>query len=112
MPSLNERSKRLQIICSKSIITNNYPLHKGLENELRSYLDMENISQFNNATIALITAIKALGLEGEGITTPYSFISTVGSLLWNSIKQLFVDIDANTINIDPRLIEASITPKT
>lgn len=84
-------------------------MHEALERELCEYLGVNEIALFNNGTIALLTALQALRITGEVITTPYSFVATAHSLLWNGIKPIFVDIDPVTLNIDPYKIEAAIT---
>lgn len=94
------------------MLTNAGPFHKQLEAALCDYLDVPFISLFSNGTIALITALKALDIKGEVITTPYSFVATAHSLVWNGIKPVFVDIDPVTLNLDPTKIEAAITPRT
>jgi dTDP-4-amino-4,6-dideoxygalactose transaminase len=83
-----------------------------LEEELCEYLGVEHLALFTNGTIALITALQSLRITGEVITTPYSFVATTHSLLWNGIKPVFVDIDPDTLNINPAKIEAAITPQT
>ena len=87
-------------------------MHQKLEVELARYLGVEHLALFTNGTIALVTALQALRITGEVITTPYSFVATAHSLLWNGIKPVFVDIEKNSLNIDPRKIEAAITPYT
>lgn len=87
-------------------------MHQRLEQALCEYLGVEHISLFNNGTIALLTALQVLNVTGEVITTPYSFVATAHSLLWNGIKPVFVDIDPHTLNLDPKKIEAAITPQT
>ena len=94
------------------MLTNNGPFHQQLEAALCEYLGVPHISLFSNGTIALVTALKALDIQGEVITTPYSFVATAHSLLWNGIKPVFVDIDPVTLNLDPTKIEAAITPRT
>lgn len=112
LPDLNEFIPYLEKIWDNKWLTNNGPFHQQLEKELCAYLGVEYISLFNNATIALITALQALRISGEVITTPYSFIATSHSILWNGLKPVFVDINSNTFNIDPKKIEAAITPNT
>lgn len=112
LPELNEFIPYLEKIWDNKWLTNNGPFHQQLEKELCEYLGVEYISLFNNATIALITALQALRISGEVITTPYSFIATSHSILWNGLKPVFVDIDPDTFNIDPKKIEAAITPNT
>jgi dTDP-4-amino-4,6-dideoxygalactose transaminase len=112
LPSLKEFNVFLKSIWKTKILTNNGPYHKRLENELRRFLAVKNISLFSNGTIALIASLKALKIEGEVITTPYSFIATSHALLWNNIKPIFVDIDPLTLNIDASKIEKAITKNT
>ncbi len=112
LPPLDEFMPYLQQIWDNKILTNGGPFHQQLEKELCEYLGIEYISLFTNGTIALVTALQALRITGEVITTPYSFVATSHSLLWNGIKPVFVDIDPNTLNIDPTKIEAAITPHT
>ncbi len=112
LPPLEEFIPYLEKIWSNKILTNGGPFHQQLEAELCKYLGVEHISLFTNATIALVTALQSLRITGEVITTPYSFVATSHSLLWNGIKPVFVDIDPDTLNIDPKKIEASISPQT
>jgi dTDP-4-amino-4,6-dideoxygalactose transaminase len=93
-------------------LTNGGQFHRQLEQELCEYLGVKHISLFSNGTLALMTAMQTLRITGEVITTPYSFVATAHSLLWNGIKPVFVDIDPDTLNLDPRKIEAAITPQT
>jgi dTDP-4-amino-4,6-dideoxygalactose transaminase len=102
----------LKDIWASKWITNNGSFHRQLENALCEYLGVPYISLFTNGTLPLITALQALRISGEVITTPYSFVATTHSLWWNGIKPVFVDIDPATGNIDPDKIEAAITPKT
>ena len=112
LPPLEEFIPYLQEIWDNKILTNGGPFHQQLEKELCEYLGVEHLALFTNGTIALITALQALRITGEVITTPYSFVATSHSLLWNGIKPVFVDIDPNTLNLDPDKIEAAITPQT
>ena len=112
LPPLEEFIPYLEQIWKNKILTNNGPYHQQLEKELCKYLGVEHLSLFTNATIALVTALQALRTSGEVITTPYSFVATAHSLLWNNIKPVFVDIDPTTCNLDPSKIEAAITPQT
>ncbi len=112
LPSLKEFNVFLKSIWKTKILTNNGPYHKRLENKLKRFLGVKNISLFSNGTIALIASLKALKIEGEVITTPYSFIATSHALLWNNIKPIFVDIDPLTLNIDASKIEKAITKNT
>lgn len=112
LPELDEFIPYLDKIWKNKILTNGGPMHEQLEAELCTYLGVNEIALFNNGTIALLTALQALRVSGEVITTPYSFVATAHSLLWNDIKPVFVDIDPVTLNIDPEKIEAAITPFT
>lgn len=112
LPDLNEFHEMLKEIWDSKWITNNGSFHKQLEAELAKYLKVPYVSLFTNGTLPLITALQALRITGEVITTPYSFVATTHSLWWNGIKPVFVDIDPSTGNIDPDKIEAAITPKT
>lgn len=112
LPPLEEFTAYLEQIWKNKILTNCGPFHQQLEKALCEYLGVEHIALFNNGTIALITALQALKIKGEVITTPYSFVATAHSLLWNGIQPVFVDIDPNTLNLDPSKIEAAITSKT
>ena len=112
LPSLEEFLPYLREIWDSKILTNGGPFHDRLEAALCEYLGVEHISLFTNCTIGLVTALQALGVSGEVITTPYSFTATAHSLLWNRIKPVFVDIDPHTLNLDPARIEAAITPAT
>ena len=112
LPDLDEFHSLLKEIWNSKWITNNGSFHKRLEAELASYLKVPFVSLFTNGTLPLITALQALRITGEVITTPYSFVATTHALWWNGIKPVFVDIDLQTGNIDPDKIEAAITPKT
>jgi len=112
LPSLDDFIPYLRDIWDRKWLTNNGYYHKELEKALSDYLDSPYISLFTNGTLPLITALQALRITGEVITTPYSFVATTHSLWWNGIKPVFVDIDPETCNIDPSKIEAAITPKT
>lgn len=112
LPNLSDFNEFLQQIWDSKWITNNGSFHKQLEKELANYLKVPYISLFTNGTLPLITALQALRITGEVITTPYSFVATTHSLWWNGCKPVFVDIDPATGNIDPDKIEAAITPQT
>lgn len=112
LPDLDEFNEMLKDIWNRKWITNNGHYHQELEKALCEYLKVPYISLFTNGTLPLITALQALRITGEVITTPYSFVATTHSLWWNGIKPVFVDIDPATGNIDPDKIEAAITPKT
>lgn len=112
LPDLEEFHAMLREIWASKWITNNGSFHQQLEKELAAYLKVPYISLFTNGTLPLITALQALRITGEVITTPYSFVATTHSLWWNGIKPVFVDVDPATCNLDPSKIEAAITPKT
>ncbi|MGE3841794.1 MAG: DegT/DnrJ/EryC1/StrS family aminotransferase [Vicinamibacterales bacterium] len=112
LPPLDEFVPFLEKIWDNKILTNGGPFHVQLENALCAYLGVEHLSLFANATIGLVTSLQALRITGEVITTPYSFVATAHSLLWNGIKPVFVDIDPVTLTLDPARIEAAITPRT
>ena len=112
LPNLDDFNEMLKQIWASKWITNNGSCHKQLEKELAVYLKVPYISLFTNGTLPLITALQALRITGEVITTPYSFVATTHALWWNGIKPVFVDIDPTTGNINPDKIEAAITPKT
>lgn len=112
LPNLDEFHEMLNEIWDSKWITNNGSFHKQLEKELATYLKVPYVSLFTNGTLPLLTALQALRITGEVITTPYSFVATTHSIWWNGCKPVFVDIDPKTGNIDPEKIEAAITPKT
>lgn len=112
LPPLDEFVPYLEKIWASKQLTNGGPFHVQFEAALCDYLGVEHLSLFTNATIALVTALQALRITGEVITTPYSFVATSHSLLWNGIKPVFADIDPITLNLDPARIEAAITPQT
>ena len=112
LPPLEEFIPYLQQIWENKWLTNNGPLHQQLEKELAEYLGVKYISVFSNGTLALITALQALNITGEVITTPFSFVATTHSLWWNKIKPVFVDIEPEYLNLDPAKIAAAITPHT
>ena len=112
LPPLEDFLPYLREIWETRVLTNNGPFHQKLEAALCDYLGVPYISLFTNATLALVTALQALRITGEVITTPYSFVATGHSLLWNGIRPVFVDIDPHTLNLDPGKIEAAITPHT
>lgn len=112
LPPLEEFHSYLEEIWQSGWLTNNGPFHTKFEDALSTYLGVEHISLFTNGTLALVTALQALRITGEVITTPYSFVATAHSLLWNGAKPVFVDIDPTSFNLNPALIEAAITPQT
>lgn len=112
LPPLQEFLPMLEEIWASKVLTNGGPFHARLEQSLAEYLGVPHVALFTNGTIALVTALQALRITGEVITTPYSFVATTHSLLWNGIKPVFVDVDRKTLNLDPLKIEAAITPQT
>jgi dTDP-4-amino-4,6-dideoxygalactose transaminase/predicted O-linked N-acetylglucosamine transferase (SPINDLY family) len=112
MPALADFIPYLERIWESKFLTNGGQFHQELEEALCEYLGVEHISLFANGTLALMTALQALGIEGEVITTPYSFVASSHALLWNGLQPVFVDIDPVTFNLDPARIEAAITPRT
>lgn len=112
LPNLDEFTDSLKEIWGSKWITNNGQFHQKLEAALAEYLKVPYVSLFTNGTLPLLTALQALRITGEVITTPYSFVATTHALWWNGIKPVFVDIDPSTGNIDPQKIEAAITPRT
>ena len=112
LPPLEDLIPYLEQIWENRVLTNRGPFHNQFEQALAEYLGLEHLSLFTNGTIALVTALQALRIRGEVITSPYSFVATAHSLLWNGIQPVFVDIDPKTMNLDPTKIEAAITPET
>lgn len=112
LPPLKDFIPYLEKIWDSKVLTNKGPFHKLLERALCEYLGVEHLALFANGTLALVTALQALRITGEVITTPYSFVATAHSLLWNGNTPVFVDIDPKTLNLDPNKIEAAITPDT
>lgn len=109
---LEDFSPYLEKIWGSGWITNDGPFHEQLESALCDFLGVEHLSLFCNGTTALMAALRTLDLKGEVITTPYSFVATTHSLLWNGLDPVFVDIDPHTMNMDPGKIEAAISPET
>jgi len=112
LPPLEEFIPYLEKIWENKWLTNNGPFHQQLEQALCDYLGVEHLALFTNGTIALVTALQALRITGEVITTPFSFVATAHSLLWNGLTPVFADIDPATCNLDPEKIEQAITPHT
>lgn len=112
LPPLNEFLPYLEEIWENKTLTNGGPFHQRLEKALSEYLGVDHIALFSNGTLGLITALQAMRVTGEVITTPYSFVATAHSLMWHGNKPVFVDVKSDTLNIDPRKIEAAITPQT
>ncbi len=112
LPELDDFIPMLKDIWDRKWLTNNGYYHRELEKALAEYLGVQYISLFTNGTLPLITALQAMRISGEVITTPYSFVATTHSIWWNGLKPVFVDVDEATGNIDPEKIEAAITPHT
>jgi dTDP-4-amino-4,6-dideoxygalactose transaminase len=112
LPPIEEYTKYLERIWESSQLTNNGPLVLELEEKLKAYLGVKHFFFVSNGTIALQLAIKALDLKGEVITTPFSYVATTSSIVWEGCKPIFTDIEPETFCIDPVLIEKAITPKT
>jgi len=112
LPALEEFIPYLQEIWKGKTLTNGGPYHQRFEQALSEHLGVEHVALFSNGTLALITALQALRVTGEVITTPYSFVATAHALHWHSNKPVFVDIDPDTLNLDPKKVEAAITPQT
>lgn len=112
LPDLEAFQGLLKEIWDSKWVTNNGQFHKQLEQALGAYLKVPYISLFTNGTLPLLTALQALNINGEVITTPYSFVATTHSIWWNGCKPVFVDIDPSNCGIDPDKIETAITPRT
>lgn len=112
LPPLEEFVPYLKKIWDTHILTNGGPFHEELEDQLCKYLGVKYISLFSNGTLALVTALQALHITGEVITTPFSFVATTHALWWNGIKPVFVDIESKSFTLDPSKIESAITPQT
>ena len=112
LPPLDEFIPYLAEIWDSKVLSNGGPFHQQLERELCNYLGVKHLALLTNGTTALLTALQALRITGEVITTPFTFVVTPHTLLWNGIKPVFADIDPNTLNLDPVRVEAAITPQT
>lgn len=112
LPDLGDFQEMLKDVWASKWVTNNGQFHKQLEQALCEYLKVPYISLFTNGTLPLLTALQALRITGEVITTPYSFVATTHSIWWNGCRPVFVDIEEETCGMDPERIEAAITPKT
>jgi dTDP-4-amino-4,6-dideoxygalactose transaminase len=112
LPPIEEYIARLRGIWDRRWITNHGQLVQELEQQLQAYLEVERLTLVSNGTSALQVAIQALGIKGDVITTPFSYVATTGSILWQGCRPVFVDIEDRTFCIDPDLIEAAITPQT
>ncbi|MFO1418092.1 MAG: DegT/DnrJ/EryC1/StrS family aminotransferase [Methylotetracoccus sp.] len=112
LPPLEEFQPLLEQLWGSKWLTNNGPMHQQLESALASFLGVPHLALFANGTLSLLTALQALRITGEVITTPFSFVATAHALLWNDIRPVFVDIDPETLTLDPDRVEAAITPQT
>jgi dTDP-4-amino-4,6-dideoxygalactose transaminase len=112
LPPLSDLIPLLEGIWERKVLTNNGPIHQELEAELSNHLNVEHISLVSNATLGLLIALKSLGLSGEVITTPFSFVATASAIIWAGLTPVFVDIEPDSFNIDPKKIAAAITDKT
>lgn len=112
LPPLEEFIPYLESIWANKILANGGPFHQALERALCEHLEVPHLSLFANGTIALVTALQALDVCGEVITTPYSFVATAHALAWNRLKPVFADIDPISLTLDPSAVEAAITPRT
>ena len=112
LPDREEYIKYVHQIWDRVQLTNNGPLLQELESRLKNYLGVDDLYFCGNGTIVLQIALKVLGITKEVITTPFSYCATTNSILWENCKPVFVDIDRETFNLDPALIEAAITPDT
>ncbi len=112
LPPLEEFTPYLRKIWDSGILSNCGPYHQEFERQLADYLGVPHICLFTNGTIALLTALQAVGATGDVITTPFSFVATSHAILWNRLNPVFVDINPQTLNLDPRKVEAAITPQT
>jgi len=112
LPPLADFLPYLEKIWASKVLTNNGPFHEELEAAVADYLGVKHLCLVANGTLALITSLQALRIAGEVITTPFSFVATTHALHWSGCKPVFVDVDPETGNLDPALIEAAITPQT
>ncbi len=112
LPPRAEYDAWLDRIYGSHVLTNNGPIHRELEETLRQRFDVPHFKLMTNGTLAIQLAIRALGVKGKVITTPYSYVATTSAILWEGCEPVFVDIDPKTCCIDPALIEAAITPDT
>lgn len=112
LPPLEEFTPYLQEIWDSKFLTNGGQFHQRLEAALAEYLGVKHLALFTNGTLGLVTALQALRVKGEVITTPYSFAATAHSILWNGLTPVFADVNPLTCNLDPEAVEAAITPQT
>lgn len=112
LPVRESFDKYVDRIYQSNWLTNFGPLERELTEKLKQYLNVENLLLVNNGTLAMQVLYRALGLKGEVLTTPFSFVATTSTLVWEGLKPKFVDIDSTSLNIDPSLLESQITSKT
>ena len=112
LPPIEEYERYIRGIWKRNWLTNNGPLVNELELKLKDFLDVKHLLYVTNGTIAIQLAIKALGLKGKIITTPFSYVATTSSMVWEGCEPVFADIDPHTCNLDPQRIEDAITPST
>ena len=112
LPPLEEFCRELQSIWQNRWLTNDGPIVKRFNRELCNYFETDNLCLFNNGTLALQIALQGMGISGEVITTPFTFVATTHTLFWNKIRPVFVDIEPDYYTLDPEKIEAAITPWT
>jgi len=112
LPPLNEFCDGLKEIWDSQWLTNNGPILKRYTRELQNYFETDNICLFNNGTLALQIGLQGMGISGEVITTPFTFVATTHALYWNKIRPVFVDIEPDYYTLDPEKVEVAITPWT
>ena len=112
LPPLEEYTEYLKGIWERGHLTNHGPLVNELEEKIKDYLGVKHFFFINNGTVALQIAIKALGVKGEVITTPFSYVATTSSVMWEECTPVFADIDPQNFTLDPSKIEAAITANT
>jgi dTDP-4-amino-4,6-dideoxygalactose transaminase len=112
LPPLEEFCKGLEEIWKTRWVTNNGPILQRFTQELSNFFETDNICLFNNGTLALQIALQGMGISGEVITTPFTFVATTHTLFWNKIRPVFVDIEPDYYTLDPEKVEAAITPWT
>jgi len=112
LPRLEDFCERLKEIWESRWLTNNGPVVKRFAKQLSSYFETNNLCLFNNGTLALQIALQGMEISGEVITTPFTFVATTHALFWNKIRPVFVDIEPDYYTLDPKKVEAAITPWT
>ncbi|MEO6994049.1 MAG: DegT/DnrJ/EryC1/StrS family aminotransferase, partial [Lacunisphaera sp.] len=111
LPPLSEYCEGLQEIWKNEWLTNRGPVLQRFQNKLCTYFAMENLCLFNNGTLALQIGMQGLGLSGDVITTPFTFVATAHALHWNNLRPVFVDIEPEYYTLDPAQVEKAITPR-